>query len=100
MKTIKTFEAFTSEVNEVRGNKMPKMYVKYMAVIKAIRELEDKQKELAAPYFAAKEAGDKDTMASQLELMKKNQAELDSRRKNLASIEAKYIDNMDYFPGE
>src|SRR6056300_492352 len=100
MKNIKTFESFVNEsINEGRRG-TPKMYVKYMAVIKKIRELEDKQKELAAPYFAAKEEGDEETMKSQMELMKKNQSELDGFRKNLASIESKYINNMDYFPGE
>lgn len=101
MKYVKLFEQFVSSstLNERRPS-TPKMYIKYMAVIKKIRELEDKQKELAAPYFAAKETGDEDAVKSQLELMKKNQAELDAARKNLASIEDKYINNMDYFPGE
>lgn len=105
MKHVKLFEEFTSNVitsnvNEGRMRGTPKMYVKYMAVIKKIRELEDKQKELATPYFDAKESGDKDAMKAQMELMRKNQKELDDRRKNLASIESKYINNMDYFPGE
>jgi len=94
MKTIKTFEAFTSDINENKGQ-VPKMFLKHGAVIKKIRELEDKQKELAQPYFAAKEAGDTDAMKSQLELMQKNQKELDAYRKNLASIEAKYIHNSE-----
>jgi len=84
-------------VNEAR---VPKMYVKYRAVIKKIKELEEKQKELAQPYFDARSKGDMKTAKSQLELMKKNQKELTGYRKNLASIESKYIDNMDYFPGE
>jgi hypothetical protein len=84
-------------VNEVR---VPKMYVKYRAVIKKIKELEEKQKQLAEPYFTARSKGDMVKAKSQLELMKKNQKELDGYRKNLASIESKYIDNMDYFPGE
>jgi len=87
----------SESVNEAR---VPKMYVKYRAVIKKIKELEDKQKELAQPYFAARSKGDMKTAKSQLELMKKNQKELTGYRKNLASIESKYIDNMDYFPGE
>jgi len=94
MKTIKTFESFTSDVNEAG---MPKMYVKYMAVIKKVRELEDKQKELAEPFFKAKKEGDKEAMKAQMELMKKNQKALDGYRKNLASIESKYIDNMDTY---
>ena len=94
MKTIKTFEAFTSEVNEGR---VPKMQVKYMAVIKKVRELEDEQKKLAEPYFKAKEDGDEEKMKSQLELMKKNQSKLDGYRKNLASIESKYINAMDNY---
>ena len=79
---------------------VPKMYVKYRAVIKKIKELEDKQKELAKPYFDARSKGDTSVAKSQLQLMKKNQKELSGYRKNLASIESKYIDNMDYFPGE
>ena len=84
-------------VNEAR---VPKMYVKYRAVIKKIKELEEKQKKLAQPYFDARSKGDMKTAKSQLELMKQNQKELTGYRKNLASIESKYIDNMDYFPGE
>jgi len=90
-------EGVTESVNEVR---VPKMYVKYRAVIKKIKELEEKQKQLAEPYFAARSKGDMVTAKSQLQLMKKNQKDLDGYRKNLASIESKYIDNMDYFPGE
>ena len=99
MKHIKLFEQFvsTSNLNEAR---VPKMYVKYMAVVKLIRELEDKQKELAQPYFVARSEGNHTAMVNQMELMKQNQTQLDAARKNLAKIEAKYIDNMDYFPGE
>ena len=90
-----------STTNEsVNESRVPKMYVKYRAVIKKIKELEEKQKELAQPYFDARSKGDMKTAKSQLELMKKNQKELTGYRKNLASIESKYIDNMDYFPGE
>jgi hypothetical protein len=92
MKTIKTFEAFTSEVNE---GGIPKMFLKHGAVVKKIRELEDMQKELSAPFFKAKDAGDKEAMKAQMELMKKNQKELDSYRKNLANIETKYIHNSE-----
>jgi hypothetical protein len=90
-------EGVDESVNESR---VPKMYVKYVAVIKKIKELEEKQKELAQPYFDARSKGDIKTAKSQLELMKQNQKELTGYRKNLASIESKYIDNMDYFPGE
>lgn len=90
-------EGVNESVNEVG---VPKMYVKYMAVIKKIKELEDKQKELAKPYFDARSKDDMSAAKSQLQLMKKNQKELSGYRRNLASIESKYIDNMDYFPGE
>ena len=46
-----------SVVSEARG--LPKMYVKYMAVQKKVNELEDKQKEMAAKYFADKELNKK-----------------------------------------
>jgi len=93
-KLVSKFESFTSGVNEAG---VPKMYVKYMSVIKKVRELEDKQKELAEPFFKAKKEGDKEAMNAQMELMKKNQKTLDGYRKNLASIESKYIDNMDTY---
>ena len=89
-----------NESESVNEAGVPKMYVKYRAVIKKIKELEDKQKELAKPYFDARSKGDMSAAKSQLQLMKKNQKELSGYRKNLASIESKYIDNMDYFPGE
>ena len=50
--------------------------------------------------FKAREEGNHTAMVNQMELMKKNQAELDSYRKNLAKIEDKYINSMDYFKGE
>mgnify|MGYP001082308400 CR=1 FL=1 len=102
MKTIKTFEEFTSNVNEsINENRggVPKMYVAYMGLIKKVRELEDKQKELAAPYFKAKEEGDEKTMKSQMKLMQKNQKSLDSYRVQLKKTEAKYIKDMDFYPG-
>ena len=93
-------ELSTNTNESVNESRVPKMYVKYVAVIKKIKELEEKQKELAQPYFDARSKGDIKTAKSQLELMKQNQKELTRYRKNLASIESKYIDNMDYFPGE
>ena len=95
MKHVKLFEDFTPSVNEGMSANIPKMFLKHGAVVKKIRELEDKQKELATPYFKAKEEGDKDAMKAQMELMRKNQKELDKYRKNLASIEAKYIHNSE-----
>jgi len=100
MKNVKTFESFVNEsINEGRRGGIPKMYIAYMGLIKKVRELEDKQKELAEPYFAAKEEGDTETMKSQLELMKKNQKSLDSWRVQLKKTEAKYIKDMDFYPG-
>ena len=93
-------EGTYESVNEAMSNKAPKMYIKYAAVVKKVRELEDKQKELAQPYFDARSKGDSVKEKSQLELMKKNQAELNSYRRNLKNIEDKYINAMDYFPGE
>jgi hypothetical protein len=97
---VEGIKVSNNEVNEAMSNKAPKMYIKYAAVVKKIRELEDKQKELAQPYFDARSKGDSVKEKSQLELMKKNQAELNSYRKNLKNIEDKYINAMDYFPGE
>ena len=96
-KLIAKFEDFTTSSDEVNEAGMPKMYVKYMSVIKKIRELEDKQKELVKPYLDFKKSGDDDSAKSQLDLMKKNQKVLDGYRKNLASIESKYINNMDTY---
>ncbi len=95
MKHVKLFEDFTPSVNEGMSANIPKMFLKHGAVVKKIRELEDKQKELATPYFKAKDEGDKDAMKAQMELMRKNQKELDKYRKNLVSIEAKYIHNSE-----
>ena len=89
-----------SNMNEAMSSKVPKMYIKYAAVVKKIRELEDKQKELAQPYFDARANGDTVKEKSQFELMKKNQSELNSYRKVLQKIEDKYMSAMDYFPGE
>jgi hypothetical protein len=100
MKYVKLFESFVNDSKTINEAGIPKMYVKYMAVVKKIRELEDAQKELAQPYFKAREEGNHTAMVNQMELMKKNQAELDSYRKNLAKIEDKYINSMDYFKGE
>ena len=95
MKHVKLFEDFTPSVNEGMSANIPKMFLKHGAVVKKIREIEDKQKELATPYFKAKDEGDKDAMKAQMELMRKNQKELDKYRKNLVSIEAKYIHNSE-----
>jgi phage shock protein A len=70
---------------------VPKMYVKYMAVQKKVKELEDKQKALAAKYFAEKELNKKEKMLVDL---KKGTATLAGYRKNLADIEEKYINNL------
>ena len=51
MKHVKLFEDFTPSVNEGMSANIPKMFLKHGAVVKKIRELEDKQKELATPYF-------------------------------------------------
>ena len=70
---------------------VPKMYVKYMAVQKKVKELEDKQKALAAKYFSEKELNKKEKMLVDL---KKGTATLAGYRKNLADIEEKYINNL------
>jgi hypothetical protein len=102
MKNIKTFESFVKELttssddlNEAGRPGIPKMFLKLGAVVKKIRELEDKQLELLKPWKEAKEAGDKEAMATQMELMQKNQKELNSYRENKAKIEANYTNNTE-----
>jgi len=77
-----------SVVNEAG---VPKMYVKYMAVQKKVKELEDKQKAMGAKYFAEKDPKKKEKMMPDL---KKGTAQLASYRRNLADIEDKYINSI------
>jgi len=97
MKNIKTFESFVKESVEINVMEagIPKMFLKLGAVVKKIRELEDKQLELLKPWKEAKEAGDKEAMAAQMELMQKNQKELNGYRANKATIEANYTNNTE-----
>jgi len=76
-------------MNIKRG--VPKMYVKYMAVQKKVNELEAKQKEMAAKYFAEKELNKKSKM---LQDLKKGTEQLASYRRNLAAIEDKYVTGL------
>ena len=78
-----------SVVNEAAG--VPKMYVKYLAVQKKVRELEDKQRAMGAKYYAEKDPKKKEAM---MPALKKGTAQLAGYRRNLADIEEKYIDNM------
>jgi hypothetical protein len=70
---------------------VPKMYVKYAAVQKKVRELEDKQKAMGAKYFAEKDPKKK---AAMLPLLKKGTEQLAGYRRNLADIEDKYINSI------
>jgi hypothetical protein len=70
---------------------VPKMYVKYAAVQKKVRELEDKQKAMGAKYFAEKDPKKKEKMMPDL---KKGTAQLAAYRRNLADIEDKYINSI------
>ena len=57
-KWLKDYQSAANEsINE--AGRVPKMYVKYMAVQKKVNELEAKQKEMAAKYFAEKELNKK-----------------------------------------
>jgi vacuolar-type H+-ATPase subunit H len=76
-------------VTEAAG--VPKMYVKYLAVQKKVRELEDKQRAMGAKYYAEKDPKKKEAM---MPALKKGTAQLAGYRRNLADIEEKYIDNM------
>lgn len=77
------------EVNEISINKM---YVKFLAVSKKVRELEDAQKVLSQKYFGEKDLNKKETLLTQL---KKGTETLKSFRRNLSDIEEKYIMNLD-----
>jgi hypothetical protein len=70
---------------------VPKMYVKYMAVQKKVKELEDKQKAMGAKYFAEKDPKKKEAM---MPMLLKGTKELASYRRNLANIEDKYINSL------
>ena len=70
---------------------VPKMYVKYMAVQKKVKELEDKQKTMGAKYFAEKDPKKKQAM---MPMLLKGTKELASYRRNLANIEDKYINSL------
>jgi hypothetical protein len=78
-----------SVVNE--ASRVPKMYVKYMAVQKKVNELEAAQKAMATKYFAEKELNKK---AKMLQDLKKGTEQLASYRRNLAAIEDKYITGL------
>jgi hypothetical protein len=77
------------KVNE--ASRVPKMYVKYMAVQKKVNELEAAQKAMATKYFAEKELNKKEKM---LQDLKKGTEQLASYRRNLAAIEDKYITGL------
>jgi hypothetical protein len=79
-----------SVVNEM-GGRVPKMYVKYMAVQKKVNELEAEQKAMAAKYFAETELNKK---AKMLQDLKKGTKQLASHRENLINIETKYITGL------
>ena len=80
---------FGESVNEVGINKM---YVKFLAVSKKVRELEDAQKELSQKYFAEKDLNKKEALLTQL---KKGTETLKGFRRNLSDIEEKYVMNLD-----
>ncbi len=88
-KAKKDSKLAAKKIDEARG--LPKMYVKYMAVQKKVNELEAKQKEMAAKYFAEKELNKKSKM---LQDLKKGTEQLASYRRNLAAIEDKYITGL------
>ena len=80
---------FGESVNEVGINKM---YVKFLAVSKKVRELEDAQKELSQKYFTEKDLNKKEALLTQL---KKGTETLKGFRRNLSDIEEKYVMNLD-----
>jgi hypothetical protein len=74
------------------GASVPKMYVKYRAVLKKIGELEVAQKALADKFFAEIDPKKKEKL---MPLLRKGTDVLKSYRKNLADIEDKYMDSLD-----
>jgi hypothetical protein len=73
---------------------IPKMYIAYLGLQKKVRELEDKQKELVKPYLDAKDSNNVTAMNKAVELLKKNQQQLNMYRRNLDSLEKQYITNL------
>jgi ATP phosphoribosyltransferase regulatory subunit HisZ len=71
---------------------IPKMYIKFLAVSKKVRELEDAQKALSQKYFAEKDLNKKEALLTQL---KKGTQTLNGFRRNLADIEEKYVMGLD-----
>lgn len=74
------------------GANVPKMYIKYRAVVKKIKELEAAQKVLADKYFTEKDLKKREKL---MPLLKKGTEVLKSYRRNLANIEDKYMDSFD-----
>ena len=73
---------------DTSGPNIPKMYIKFLAVQKKIRELEDAQKLLADKYFSEKDPKKKEKM---MPVLKKGTNILKSYRRNLADIEDNYM---------
>jgi len=76
-------------VNE--ASRIPKMYIKYLAVQKKVRELEDAQKAMGAKYYATNDEKKRQAM---MPALKKGTEKLASYRRNLADIEDKYINSI------
>ena len=72
-----------------------KMFIAYLGLQKKVRELEDKQKELLQPYLAAKKSNNVTGMNKAVEALKKNQKTLEMYRRNLNTVETRYIQNLD-----
>ena len=92
MKHIKLYEAFIGEANR----NVPQIWVKYRRALERAKYLEEDQKKLAEPFFAAKNAGDEKTAQKHLKSLKKNQEKLTHIRGVIAHLETNYINNMDF----
>ena len=73
---------------DASGPNIPKMYIKFIAVQKKIRELEDAQTLWADKYFSEKDPKKKEKM---MPVLKKGTNILKSYRRNLADIEDNYM---------
>ena len=98
MKHVKLYEAFIEEAKAAGG--VPGIYIRYRRALEKAKHLEDNQKKLAEPYFAAKKDGDEKAAAKHLKNLKKNQEELSNIRGVISYLETNYINNMDFFAGD
>jgi len=79
----------------VNEGSINKMFIAFLGLQNKVREYEDKQKQLLQPYLAAKKTNNVTAMNKAVEALKKNQKTLEMYRRNLNTVETKYIQNLD-----